>query len=709
MTMDVKNIDALPGLPSPLGASVLDDGVNFALYSASAEAVELCLYGADGGETGRVQVQGRSGDVWHARVPGIRSGQHYGYRVHGRYAPDHGYRFNEHKLLLDPHAHAISGAFHWRPEVFGYTLEHGHAWQKDPRDSAPWVPRSVVTDPEFDWRGTSQPRTPWNRSVIYELHVKGFTRLHPEVPEALRGTYLGLAQPAVLDYLQNLGVTAVELMPCQAFLSEDRLSEMGLDNYWGYNPIAMSAPHPGYALEDPVDEFRQMVRALHGAGIEVILDVVFNHTAEGGAGGPLLSLRGIDNHSYYLLDSEHPGSYVNFSGCGNTLDVSNPATLRMVTDCLRHWATAMQVDGFRFDLAPTLARRGAMFDREGAFFGAIYQDPVLSQLKLIAEPWDIGPAGYRLGHFPPPWGEWNDRYRETLRQFWRGDLGKTPEFAERIAGSSDFFRTPGRQPVASINYAACHDGFTLADVVSYQRKHNEANGEANHDGSNHGSNWNCGEEGPSTDPRIIGLRQRLKRNMLATLLLSQGTPMLLAGDEFGRTQRGNNNAYCQDNEISWVDWSLTEADRALQDFVSLLIRLRLDHPVFRRESFLDGMAHPESALKDVTWLDANGSEMTEDDWREASRQVLGVLLDHTGVRLSHRLQHETGAGDSFLMLFNAGGQALAFTVPAPISSEIWEVVFDTSEEGATVPAGSFREGNQYTLQARSMVLLADRG
>jgi len=699
----------MPGLPAPLGATVTQHGVNFALYSATADAVELCLYQADGEESGRVQVHGRSGDVWHVFVPGIGPGQHYGYRVHGRYAPDHGYRFNEHKLLLDPYARAISGVFHWRPEVFGYILEHGHAWQKDQRDSAPWVPRSVVTDPDFDWQGVSQPQIPWNRSVIYELHVKGFTRLHPEVPEALRGTYLGLAQPAVLAYLKNLGVTAVELMPCQAFLSESRLTEMGLSNYWGYNPIAMFAPHPDYGLSDPVDEFRQMVRALHGVGIEVILDVVFNHTAEGGAGGPLLSFRGIDNHSYYLLDPEYPGSYVNYSGCGNTLDVSNPATLRLVTDCLRHWATTMQVDGFRFDLAPTLARRGEMFDREGAFFGAIHQDPILGQLKLIAEPWDIGPAGYRLGHFPPPWGEWNDRYRETLRQFWRGDAGKTPEFAERIAGSSDFFRTPGRQPVASINYAACHDGFTLADVVSYHRKHNEANGEANNDGSNHGSNWNCGEEGPSIDPRILGLRERLKRNMLATLLLSQGTPMLLAGDEFGRTQRGNNNAYCQDNEISWVDWEISDADRALQEFVRLLISLRLQHPVFRRESFLDGMAHPESALKDVTWLDADGSEMTEDDWRQASRQILGVLLDHNGVRLGHRLQHETDAGDSFLMLFNAGAEDLEFTVPPPIGSEIWEVVFDTSEEGATVPAGSFRAGNQYMLRARSMVLLADRG
>ncbi|MGB5591509.1 MAG: glycogen debranching protein GlgX [Gammaproteobacteria bacterium] len=709
MDVDVDYIDALPGLPGPLGATVVEHGVNFALYSATAQAVELCLFREDGKESGRVRVQGRSGDVWHALVPGIRPGQRYGYRVHGRYAPDHGYRFNEHKLLIDPYARCIKGAFEWRPEVFAYTLEKGHAWQKDARDSAPWMPHCVVADPEFDWQGVQRPMTPWNRSVIYELHVKGFTRLHPEVPEPLRGTYLGLAEPAVLNYLQRLGVTAVELMPCQAFLSEDRLTGMGLSNYWGYNPIAMFAPHPDYALEDPVDEFRRMVRALHGAGIEVILDVVFNHTAEGGEGGPLLSFRGIDNHSYYLLDPENPAPYVNFSGCGNTLDVSNPATLRLVTDCLRHWATDMQIDGFRFDLAPTLARRGAVFERGGAFFGAVFQDPVLSQLKLIAEPWDIGPAGYRLGHFPPPWAEWNDRYRETLRQFWRGDAGKTPEFAERIAGSSDFFRTPGRQPAASVNYAACHDGFTLADVVSYSRKHNEANGEANNDGSNHGSNWNCGEEGVSSDPRILSLRRRLRRNMLATLLLSQGTPMLQAGDEFGRTQGGNNNAYCQDNEISWVDWSLVGLERELQAFVSLLIRLRLAHPVFRRESFLDGMAHPESALKDVTWLDADGSEMSEDDWRAASRQVLGVLLDHTGVRLSHRLQHESGAGDSFLMLFNAGARDIDFTVPAPISSEIWEVVFDTSEEGATVPASGFREGNTYTLQARSMVLLADRG
>lgn len=701
--------EILPGRPAPLGAHLTDGGVNFAVYSSAAEAVEVCLFDDSGTEIRRVGLRERSGDVWHGLIPGLAAGQHYGYRIHGRYAPHHGHRFNENKLLIDPYARRISGEFEWRPEIFGYTPEEGHAWQKDSRDSAPWVPRSVVVDRRFDWEGVGRPAVPWNRSVVYEMHVKGFTRLHPEVPEALRGTYLGLAQPAVLDYLKGLGVTAVELMPCQAFLSESRLLELGLGNYWGYNPIALFAPHPGYAVDDPVDEFRQMVRALHRAGIEVILDVVFNHTAEGGAGGPMLSFRGIDNHGYYLLDPGDLSTYVNFSGCGNTLDVSKPATLRLVTDCLRYWVSDMQVDGFRFDLAPSLARRGAVFERDGAFFASLYQDPILSQVKLIAEPWDVGPAGYRLGHFPPPWAEWNDRYRETVRQFWRGDAGKVPEFAERVAGSSDFFRTPGRHPVASVNYVACHDGFTLADVVSYNHKHNQANGEDNRDGSSHGSNWNCGQEGPSRIPRIRRLRRQQIRNMLATLFLSQGVPMLQAGDEFGRTQRGNNNAYCQDNEISWVSWDLTDEDRAMQAFVRRLIRLRLDHPVFRRETFLEGVAHPESALKDVTWLREDGREMTESDWRQASRQSLGVLLDRTGVDLSRRRRYETGPGDSFLMLFNGADETQAFTIPAPINSEIWEVVFDTREEGATVPAHSFREGNQYVMEARTMALLADRG
>jgi len=698
------------GRPAPLGATVvMGVGVNFALFSAHAESVDLCLFDDNGNETDRLQLPGRTGNIWHGYVPGIAAGQGYGYRVHGRYAPHHGHRFNANKLLIDPYARNLRGTYEQRPEVFGYVIGAGNAWHPDDRDSAPFVPLAVVTDPAFDWSGVRRPAVPWNRSVIYELHVKGFTRCHPDVPDHLRGTYLGLAQPAVLDYLVDLGVTAVELLPCQAFLSEGHLMEQGLSNYWGYNPIALFAPHTEYAVGDPVSEFKQMVRALHRANIEVILDVVFNHTAEGGAGGPMLSLRGIDNATYYLLEPGDLATYMNFSGCGNTLDVANPDVLRLVADCLRYWVTEMQVDGFRFDLATSLGRRGTVFERDGAFFAALHQDPILSQIKLIAEPWDVGPAGYRLGHFPPPWGEWNDRFRESVRQFWRGDAGRAPEFAERLAGSSDFFRTPGRHPAATINYLACHDGFTLHDLVSYSKKHNEANREGNSDGSDHGTSWNCGHEGPTQDPGINRLRQKQKRNLLATLLLSQGVPMLMAGDEHGRTQRGNNNAYCQDNDVSWLSWERTEADHELHRFVRHLIRLRLEHPVFRRTTFLEGVAHPESRLKDVTWLGEDGRELQEDNWHEPDRAVLGILLDHTGVDLSRREHYEHGVGDSFLMLFNASAELVDFTVPGPISSELWEVVFDTREESAAVPVHSYRRGHLYRLEPHTVALLADRG
>jgi glycogen operon protein len=699
----------LHGCAAPLGATPVGDGVNFALFSAHAEAVELCLFDAGGVETDRVMLPGRTGNVWHGYLSGVGPGQAYGYRVHGSYAPHHGHRFDASKLLVDPYARDLRGSYRQRPEVFSYSVTDDGVWQRNEADSAPFVPLSVVADPDFDWSGVRRPATPWNRTVIYELHVKGFTRLHPNLPEHLRGTYLGLAQPAVIDYLVDLGVTAVELLPCQAFLSEGHLAGRGLTNYWGYNPIAFMAPHPGYAVGDPVSEFRQMVRALHRAGLEVILDVVFNHTAEGDADGPTLSLRGIDNATYYLLD---PGDLTvnrNYSGCGNTLNIAHPDVLRLVTDALRYWVTEMQIDGFRFDLATTLGRRGSLFERDGAFFAALHQDPVLSQVKLIAEPWDIGPAGYRLGHFPPPWAEWNDRYRETVRQFWRGDRGRVPEFAERLAGSSDFFRTPGRQPASSVNYVASHDGFTLQDIVSYRTKHNEANGEGNNDGSSHGASWNCGHEGPTSDPAVNRLRQRHKRNLLATLMLSQGVPMLLAGDEAGRTQKGNNNAYCQDNEISWLDWDWGAADRDLHRFVRQLIRLRLEHPVFRRTTFLDGVAHPESRLKDVTWLREDGQEMAESDWQQPDRAILGVLLDHTGVDLARREQYERGVGDSFLILFNGGEEVLDFAVPAPVSSDLWEVVFDTREAQAVVPAHSYRRGHLYALEGHSLALLADRG
>jgi glycogen operon protein len=700
-----------PGRPDPLGATWTGEGVNFAVFSAHADSIELCLfYGQSGREVSRFTLPGRTGNVWHGFLPDVGPGLEYGFRAHGKYAPRQGHRFNKHKLLIDPHARQLSGRYRSRPEVFGYAWGSDQEWRQDTRDSAPFVPRSVVVDdPSFDWSGDVRPRTPWERTVLYEMHVKGFTRLHPDVPPHLRGTYLGLAEPPVLQYLADLGVTAVELLPCQAFLSEDRLVEMGLTNYWGYNSIAFFAPHADYAFADPVREFKHMVRALHGVGIEVILDVVYNHTAEGGEGGPTLSFRGLDNLSYYRHVPEDLRYCLNYTGCGNTVDLSNPDVVRMVLDSLRYWVEEMHVDGFRFDLAVTLGRDDDGFRPNNPFLAALHQDPVLREVKLIAEPWDTGPDGYRLGRFPPPWSEWNDRFRDTARSFWRGDAGKVPEFAERMAGSSDLFRgTPGRQPFASVNFVTCHDGFTLQDALSFHHKRNEDNGEGNRDGHNDIS-WNCGVEGPTDDPVVERLRLKHRRNLLATLLLSQGVPMLLAGDEFGRSQQGNNNAYCQDNALSWVDWSEADRNQESVRFVRELIRLRLSHPVFRRVSFLDGQAHPESRQKDVTWLREDGREMGESDWRDPHRQSLGVLLDRTGVDLLRRDAAHADPGDSFLMLFNAGPVAVDFVVPSPVTSEIWEVVFDTREHTAAVPAHSFRQGTVYSLHRRSIALLADRG
>mgnify|MGYP001823272376 CR=1 FL=1 len=707
---EINVSECLPGSPHPLGATWTGEGINFAVFSAHAEAIELCVFDGTGRrELGRAVLPGRSGHVWHGFLPEAGPGLVYGYRAHGKYAPRQGHRFNKHKLLLDPHAHALLGGYRDEPAVFGYALGAAEEWRPDTADSAPFVPKAVVMDPSFDWRGDAPPRTPWERTVIYELHVRGFTRLHPDVPAHLRGRYLALAHPAVVDYLLDLGITAVELLPCQAFVSEAHLAEKGLSNYWGYNPLAFSAPHPGYALADPVREFREMVRVLHLAGIEVILDVVYNHTAEGDHRGPTLSLKGLDNASYYALSPDDLRFYENHTGCGNALSLDHPDALRLVLDSLRFWAAEMHVDGFRFDLATTLGREGGHFTPSAAFFKALYADPVLSRVKLIAEPWDVGPHGYQVGNFPVPWTEWNDRYRDVVRGFWRGDAGLLPAFAERIAGSSDLFRRSGRTPGASINYLACHDGFTLHDTVSYATKHNEANGEGNRDGDSHAVSWNSGVEGESSDPAILGLREKQKRNLMGTLLLSQGTPMIQAGDEFGRTQRGNNNAYCQDNEISWVDWHFRRGGKSLLRLVRELIRLRKRHPVFRRTDFLAGTQHPESQLKDVTWLTADGREMAEDDWHDRDRQWLAVLLDRTR---SAELRAETGtgaAGDSFLLLFNACGADVEFVLPAPITSQVWEVVFDTSQEGAAVPAGGYRKGHGYMLHRRSMALLADRG
>ncbi|NHA14471.1 glycogen debranching protein GlgX [Thioalkalivibrio sp. XN279] len=694
------------GRPGPQGATWTGDGVNFALASMHAEAVELCLFDADGRrETARVALPARTGDTWHGFLPGAGPGLVYGYRVHGRYAPRQGHRFNKHKLLLDPYARALSGELTYDAAVYGYARHGADAWRQDISDSAGCMPKARVVDPRaFDWQGDRRPCHPLEQSVVYELHVKGFTRMHPDVPAHLRGTYLGLAQPAVLDYLLRLGVTAVELMPVQHFVSEPHLRAKGLSNYWGYNTLAFFAPHAGYALADPVREFREMVRALHAAGIEVILDVVFNHTAEGGEDGPTLSLRGIDNLGYYRLEADDLRRNVNWTGCGNTLDFGRPMARRLALDCLRYWATDMRVDGFRFDLATTLGREQEAFNPAGDFFAALQADPVLSRLKLIAEPWDLGPDGYRLGEFPRPWSEWNDRFRDTARAFWRGDAALVPRLAERLAGSSDLFGAAGRGPQHSVNYVACHDGFTLADAVSYAHKHNEANGEDNRDGDGHAVSWNLGVEGPTDDPVIQRERARQRRNLLATLLLSQGIPMLQAGDEFARTQRGNNNAYCQDNELAWLDWRLAPAHAAQVDFVRRLIQLRRENPVFQRRAFLAGVQQHHERFKDVLWLRADGAELGHDDWHDPGLRTFGMLLDGTGLPPA---QADARRGDNFLVLFNAGAEAAEFTLPPPISGETWVVTLDTSQEALTVPARGYRSGHVYLLDQGSLALLVD--
>ena len=696
------------GRPLPLGATWTGDGVNFALFSAHAEAVYLCLFDASGRrELARIPLRERSGDTWHGFLPGAGPGLVYGYRVHGRYAPRQGQRFNKHKLLLDPYARSLVGELRYDQSSYGFSRGSAQEWRQDISDSASSVPKARVVDPHaFDWRGDRPPRTPMDRTVIYELHTRGFTRLHPGVPAHLRGTYLGLAQPAVLDYLVDLGVTAVELMPVQQFITEPRLHEQGLENYWGYNTLAFFAPHAAYSLADPVREFREMVRAMHGAGLEVILDVVFNHTAEGNERGPTLSMRGLDNLSYYRLQPQDLRHYVNWTGCGNTLNLDTPEVRKMVLDCLRYWVTDMHVDGFRFDLATTLGREGEAFERDGQFFKALNADPVLAGVKLIAEPWDLGPDGYRLGGFPRPWAEWNDRFRDTVRGYWRGDAAHVPQLAERLAGSSEQFAASGRDPSASINFVACHDGFTLRDTVSYAHKHNLANAEDNADGDGHAISWNHGSEGPTDDPAIITLRYRQQRNLLATLLLSQGVPMLQAGDEFGRTQRGNNNAYCQDNEVSWVDWRLAQSNAGLLDFVRRLVRIRAANPVFRRHNFLAGVQRDAGRFKDVAWLKADGGELDLEDWYDPGLRAFAMLLDSTGLPPT---QLDPDVGDSFLVLFNATAETVEFTLPSPITNAVWEVALDTSQEAVTVPAAAYQKGHGYRLAPSSLALLVDHG
>ena len=695
-----ESIQLLLGEPAPLGATLTGEGVNFAVYASEADAVELCLFDPSGQrELHRVRLPGHTNFVWHGLLPAPlgSAGLVYGYRVYGRYEPAQGLRHHPSKLLIDPYARALAGRFTWHDAL---NLEQVNASAPDERDSADYNYKSRVIDPTFDWSGDYSPAIPWRDTIVYELHVKGFTRLHPDVPEELRGTYLGLAHPAVIDYLRKLGITAVELLPVQAFVPERFLVEKGLTNYWGYNSVNWFAPAAQYAVKDPVVEFKTMVKALHAAGIEVILDVVFNHTAEGNEFGPTLSWRGFDNRAYYKLEHDNPRRYQNRTGCGNTISVASAAARRLIVDCLRYWVEEMHVDGFRFDLAAVLGRDDGRFQRDSRFFQDIAAERPLRYTKLLAEPWDIGFEGYQLGRFPPGWSEWNDLYRDTMRAFWRGNPGIRGNFAERFAGSSDLFRASGRRPTASLNYVACHDGFTLYDTTAYNEKHNEANLEDNRDGHNHNLSYNYGVEGPTQDERIRDLRLRHVRNMLATLVLSQGVPMLQAGDEFARTQRGNNNAYCQDNEIAWIDWSCAGEHADLVEFVRKLVDLRKQAPGLRRDTFLKGARQADREHKDVSWRHPEGHEFMASDWHEADARSLGVLFGHAFVDA-----RDGSAGNVFL-LCNASDLAANFKLPPTHAQEPWRVVFDTAQLHA-LNNPSLASGEHCIVAARSCVLLAD--
>ncbi len=701
-----------PGTAYPLGATWDGAGTNFALFSEVATRVQLCLFDADGTET-HVEVTEVDGFVWHCYLPDLGPGQLYGYRVHGPYAPAEGQLCNPAKLLLDPYGKAVQGSVRWNQALFSASP----AGQPGPdsTDSAPFMPRNVVINPYFDWAADRHPGTPYHETVIYEAHVRGLTMRHPQVPPELRGSYAGLACPPVIDHLTRLGVTAIELMPVHQFVSEQDVVARGLVNYWGYNTISFLAPHNGYSSSrEPhgqVAEFKAMVKALHEAGIEVLLDVVYNHTAEGGGGGPTLSFRGIDNAAYYQLAQDDPSVYLDYTGCGNSLNVRHPHALQLIMDSLRYWVLDMHVDGFRFDLASALARELHEVDRLAAFFELVQQDPVVSQVKLIAEPWDVGEGGYQVGKFPPLWSEWNGKYRDTVRDFWRGEPAALPEFASRISGSSDLYETSARRPVASVNFVTCHDGFTLADLVSYDAKHNEANGQQNTDGSDDNRSWNCGTEGPTDDQSINELRARQVRNFLVTLFCSQGVPMLLAGDELGRTQRGNNNAYCQDNELSWVDWQAADAEagQPLLDFAAALTRLRRDHPVFRRRRFFSGLPSGPAAdgLRDISWLTPAGHEMTIDDWRVGYARSLAVLLN--GNAISEPGPRGEAITDShFLLLFNAHSDTVTFTLPEPDLAPCWQVVVDTAEnqDGNEGPmADHLAAATSLPVPARAIVVL----
>jgi len=681
-------------------------GTNFTLFSANATRVEVCLFDSNGNrERERLALPEYTDGFWHGYIPDVHPGSVYGLRVHGPYNPESGHRFNPNKLLLDPYARAHIGALKWAPECFGYTIgAEGDDLSFDERDSAPFVPKCVVVDPNFDWQG--QPRSrgvPWDRTIVYETHVRGFTRLHPAVPEKHRGTYKGLAAREVVEYVKALGVTTIELLPVHTFINDSHLLERNLTNYWGYNSIGFFAPDPRYASEpeQSLREFKEMVARFHDAGLEVVLDVVYNHTAEGNERGPTLSFKGIDNATYYRLLPDKKRYYVNDTGTGNTFNLSHPAVIEMVMDSLRYWVNELHVDGFRFDLGTILAREPDGFDNQSGFLKACNQDPVLRSVKLIAEPWDCGPGGYQVGHFPPGWAEWNDRYRDVTRDFWRGEAAGR-ELAPRLCASGDVFNHLGRRPYACVNFVTAHDGFTLNDLVSYNEKHNEANGEHNNDGSATNRSWNCGAEGETDDEAVKSLRSRQMRNFLATLLLSQGTPMLLAGDELARTQRGNNNAYCQDNEISWLDWNLNEAAKAQVRFVQKLTHLRAKYPILRRNRFLTGSYDQELDVKDLTWINASGAEMRDEDWTDDRMRCFGMLMDGraapTGIR-------QRGKEATLLLVLNAHHDLVQFVLPPSPGGTAWRLLVDTNRpDDSAEPL--FDVNSQYGVTGRSLLLLA---
>jgi glycogen operon protein len=692
------------GLPHPRGATWDGRGVNFALFSANATKVELCVFDDRGErEVQRLELPEYTNEIWHGYVEGLGPGTIYGYRVHGPYEPDAGHRFNPHKLLLDPYARAHIGALTWNPACYGYTIgADGDDLTFDERDSAPFVPKCVVVDPDFDWRReTVWAPVPWDRTVLYEMHVRGYTMRHPAVPEHQRGTFAGLATREVIEYVKSLGVTSVELLPVHTFINDSHLLEKGLTNYWGYNSIGFFAPDPRYASDHArsLQEFKEMVARFHDAGLEVILDVVYNHTAEGNERGATLSFKGIDNASYYRLLPDHPRFYVNDTGTGNTLNLDHPRVIQMVTDSLRYWLTDMHVDGFRFDLGTILARARDGFDHESGFLKACSQDPLLDTVKMIAEPWDCGPGGYQVGEFPPGWAEWNDTFRDTVRDYWRGEA-PAGALAPRLCASADIFNRRGRKPWACVNFVTAHDGFTLNDLVSYNEKHNEANGEENRDGTSNNRSWNCGSEGPSDDPDVHALRLRQMLNMLATLVLSHGTPMLVAGDERARTQSGNNNAYCQDNEISWVNWDTDQDRESLIRFVRAVTAIRRDYPIFRRSRFLSGQENPVLGVKDVTWINATGEEMRSEDWSDQTMRCFGMLMDGraqpTGIG-------RRGEDVTALLVVNGFHDVVEFTLPEWTGGSQWARLLDTNTPDGDGHA-SFDFGATYAVTGRSLLL-----